>query len=428
MTKNQQIKHTLQQTKKRRKSQTLVCFELKISKNKLPKSTIKKLHQLFLETKWFYNAFLASDRTLSYKTKSVQVRNKDKEFEQKELILLSSQMKQSLITKVKDNIHTLHTLKMKGHKVGRLKFKKELNSIPLKQHNKTFTIFPTYIKVEKIKHKLPIRGFDQITDYCTKNNIELKDVEFTKANFIRRATNFFLHVTIAVPKVKKYKTTPKEAVGIDFGCQTQLTLSNGIEAVKIEYVVPPNKKVKTLHKGISRSKKVNGKKSRTKNKFKKQLALRKEYEHISNQRKDIANKVVRCLNESYEYVCYQDDNIHGWGKNHGKKISHTGIGRIKSDIKKKPLTPIEVDRFFPSTQLCPKCDTRTKHGVSQRIFECSSCLYKEDRDIKSAKIIRHEGLKQIKDLKGLEQTSMENLTSLLISNLKKLGVSISYFL
>jgi putative transposase len=33
---------------------------------------------------------------------------------------------------------TLHALKKNGHKVGRLKFKKEVNSIPLKEHGNTY--------------------------------------------------------------------------------------------------------------------------------------------------------------------------------------------------------------------------------------------------------------------------------------------------
>lgn len=426
MTKSQQIKHSLQQTRKRRKSQSLVCFELKLTKNHLPKLILNQLHKLFLESKWFYNAFLSSNRTLSSKVTSVSVFNEHQEQEQRPLTVLSSQMKQALITKVKDSIHALHVLKSKGFKVGRLKFKKEINSVPLKQHGNTFTLFPTYIKVQNIKHKLPIRGYNQITIYCTKNNINLTDIEITTAKLIRRATDFFLHVTIAVPKTQKYKDTPNEAVGTDYGCATQLTLYNDVDAIKIEYTVPPNKSIRILHQNISRSIKVNGKNKRTKNRFKNQLKLRKEYFHQSNQRKDIANKVVHKINSNFQYVCYQDDNLHSWGKNHGKKISHTAIGRIKGDIKKKSLTPIEVDRYFPSTQLCPVCGVCTKHSVDKRTFVCSSCGYTADRDIKSAGCTLHEGLKRL-GIKGLEQTSMENLSTALTKDLEKLGVKVRYF-
>ena len=57
-------------------------------------------------------------------------------------------------------------------------------------------------------------------------------------------------------------------------------------------------------------------------------------------------------------------------------------------------TPLEVEKFFPSTQLCPSCGARKKLSLSERTYECE-CGFKKDRDVKSAICIEAEGLKQI---------------------------------
>jgi transposase len=53
-----------------------------------------------------------------------------------------------------------------------------------------------------------------------------------------------------------------------------------------------------------------------------------------------------------------------------------------------------VNRFFPSTQLCPQCNTKNKLSQWDRTYSCK-CGYVEDRDLKSAHCILNEGLKNL---------------------------------
>ncbi|MEM3853644.1 MAG: hypothetical protein QW606_04980, partial [Conexivisphaerales archaeon] len=66
--------------------------------------------------------------SVSYKDKKVKVGDK---FKERELIVLSSQMKQYLIKRLQSNNKTLKTLKGKGKKTGKIKYRKALHSIPL---------------------------------------------------------------------------------------------------------------------------------------------------------------------------------------------------------------------------------------------------------------------------------------------------------
>ena len=65
-----------------------------------------------------------------------------------------------------------------------------------------------------------------------------------------------------------------------------------------------------------------------------------------------------------------------------------------SGLKKHPATTV-IDRYFPSTQICPICGAKNKHGLEKRTYHCG-CGYSCDRDVHAAKNILDEGLRQIR--------------------------------
>ena len=102
-------------------SQEAKTFELKIVK--ISKTTLTLLNRLFLEAKWFSNYIIANGilnfkSHVNYKAEMVQVKVGDT-FQEREIQVLSSQMKQALIKRLQDNVMALSKLKEKGLKVGR---------------------------------------------------------------------------------------------------------------------------------------------------------------------------------------------------------------------------------------------------------------------------------------------------------------------
>lgn len=59
------------------------------------------------------------------------------------------------------------------------------------------------------------------------------------------------------------------------------------------------------------------------------------------------------------------------------------MGLIKSKIKQLPQTII-LDKWIPTTKLCPKCNQKQNMSLDKRDYICS-CGYHEDRDIHSVK-------------------------------------------
>jgi putative transposase len=378
---------TKQLTKAKRTSQICKVFEVKVDKSHLSTFALKNLNSLFIQAKYYYNYCISQSKLDNASTtiKKVDVKVID-HFEERELFALTGQMKQSIKTRIFSNILTLSSLKKKGYKVGKIDFKSHVDSIPLKQYNKTFFVNfdNSTIRIQGLKKKLKVNGLNQIP----------KNSEIANALLIKKNNDFYLNITTYQDKVQNC-LLEDNSVGIDFGCQTQLTLSNGL---KIEFQIPISKKLKRLDRKIMK----NGRnKLKSKNKTKDQIKRQKEYTRLTNQKKDIKHKIVRAITQNYKRVCFQDENIRAWHSgNHGKKIQNTSIGGIIRDLKLKSHTPIEVDKFFPSTQLCPQCGQRNKLDISDRTYICKFCNYVKDRDLKSSICILEEGLKNNKYIRA----------------------------
>ena len=376
-TKNENIKLSILKTKKRREKQVCKTYTCKIDKSHLSKDKLNFLRKLFLEAKWLYNYQLSLDNLFDIpdNIKEVTILNKDKLPEQRELVTLSSQMIQELIQRTKTNIYSLSKLKTSGFKAGKLKYKSFIGSVPLKQYNNTYKIInDKYIKIQGYKKHFKIRGLKQIP----------KDAEYTRATLVNRLGDFYLLITCYLPKLPKELTG--SVIGLDFGIKDNITTSNG---EKYNFSFPETRQIKQA------SKKVNKAKLSSSNRNKKKKKLSKAYQNLTNQKKDTKNKIVSKLVKENDKICIQDENIAAWKsskmKGWGKRIHHSIMGGIISDLKKRSETTI-IWRYFPSTKLCSTCYSLNVLKLSDRIYKCS-CGYSEDRDVHSAKNILSEGLK-----------------------------------
>jgi len=212
VTKNERIKVTLKDTKARRKHMLCRVYTVKLDRSHLNKDSLTRLKRLFLEAKWLYNYCVAHpyvfaiDDTIT----AVSVKVKD-QFEMRQLRQLSSHMRQSIIISTQQNIHGLARLKAKGHKIGRLKFKSYVNSIPLKQYGNTYKIINRkYLHIQMIPQKLRVNGLEQLLPNCGKTNILLEVEHLVPTS--RGGTDRVSNLTIACRKcnLKKGDQTAEE--------------------------------------------------------------------------------------------------------------------------------------------------------------------------------------------------------------------------
>lgn len=365
--KNQKIRESLRATRLKRKSQKCRVFELKLDYSSLSKSQKETLKMFFIEGKWLYNHILSQEDIFKFdtKTKIVQVKTKNRIFEDRNLTFLPAWSRQFIFHQIKRSIFTLATKKKRGMVVGRLRFKSSFNVIDFS----SLKFFKNTVKIPLIKKRIKVYGLHQLKDY-----------ELANAKLIRKASGYFIKVTtyeFIKPEENNYSNLE---VGIDFGIKNTLTTSDGeIFNFKIE----ETERLKKLQRQFARSKKGSN------NRWKLRMKIRKEYEKISNQKNDQSNKIVNYLQTKYRYIYIQDENLRGWHSGlFGKQVQFSCLGRIKAKLKSSKNTFV-IDRFLPTTKVCYQCGKRNNIGWNP-IYECE-CGLKEDRDIKAAKTILQFG-------------------------------------
>ena len=410
--KNEKIATSFKATKERRKKQTPRVVDLKIISNKLSTTQREALERLFVEAKWVYNDLIGSEDALSYQVpkKTVAVHTPEG-IEQREFKVLGSQMKQSIVSGARSSIKTLSSLKKKGKKVGRLRFKSEYTSINLKQAGTTYKIRGSKARIQNIPGWVRVRGVSQ-----------LEGTELANAKLVNRSDGFHLLVTTyrftdEIPSQIKYEGV----VGVDFGVKTSFTLSTG---EKFDIAVGETERLKRLQRKLARQEKGSNNYKKTQDK------ISREYKHITDRRDDIANKLSHEI-LGYDQVFIQDENIAGWRSKRGyarggRKIQRSVLGRVKARLSSNPRVTV-LDKHVATTATCV-CGVKTKHTPDKRTFVCSSCGYSDDRDIHAAKnMIRLSGVDNLILGTGrTELTPVELTTSACDVVGKELGSSPSH--
>lgn len=377
--KNAQIKVTLLATKERRKTQKCFVFSTKINFRKLNKLQKEQLQMLFVEAKWVYNDIinhLEYDKLSSWNDKktSVMVKQKDGSFVERTLCYFKSSMMQGMKSKVSDDLSSLSAKKKKGYKVGKLTFKSSCNSIPLKQFGNTHRIKSlSKVGITGISGNFRVHGLEQFADN--------PNAEIANAKLLKKPDGYYIHWTVYIAKNKlPVIKRNDEVIGIDFGCGTSFTFSDGR---KIDFKLKEPECLKKLQKSLARKRKTEtGKKHSNQYKSVKKK-LERAYQHLANTKNDKANKLCHKL-QTYKQVVIQDENLRGWHKGgHGKAVQHSILGRVKKKLKTMDNVHV-LSRFAPTTKFCFHCgELHNEIKVWDRTFRCD-CGVCEDRDVHAA--------------------------------------------
>ena len=401
--KNQAIRDAIRATRLKRKNQTCKTFKFKIDKSSLSQSQKESLEMFFIESKRIYNYIIGSEMdpfNIGYKdVKEITYLDKNKNSIKYKIQYIGSSIIDETIVTMRDSIKGLSVLKKKGYDVGGLKFKSEYNSIRLRQYGVTHSIRGNRFKIQGIKKPIRVNGLNQLEKY--------KNIEYTVARLLYDGYDYYISLVCFIDK-EKHNNSKRSIIGIDLGCESTITLSNG-EKKKIS--IEESKRLKGLQAKLATQKK------RSNNWYKTKSLIKKEYNRIVNQKNDISNKIVHEIVSNYEIIIIQDDQINEWHEdsNTSKIVHHSIIGRIKNKLKGYDNV-IVLDQWFPTSQHCFECGTNTKHNVSKRTFICSKCGSKSDRDIHAANnmikyymSIQSAGTVDLKSGRKISYTSCKNL-------------------
>ena len=395
--KNKAIADTMKATRLRRAGQECKVYFCKVDKSHLSRKSAKFLRMAFIEAKWFVNDIIASGDIFhaDYRKKNPTVLKDGKTPEKRQIVYLPSQVRQALAEKIKQDIVNLSKLRKSGCRVGRLRFKREVRCLPLKQEGVTFKVVDAHhVRLQGNKGLIRLEGLGQIPE----------DAEIAKADLIHRAGNYYVNFVCFLPKEQRVKTG--KAVGLDFGIETSVATSDG---EKFDISIPEANRLRRLQRGRF-SRKTKG----SKNWVKATDRIAVEYDKVCNRKKDLRNKLVGKLTREYDVIVCQDEGIKEWHEGrYGRQVQRSCMGGIISDLKRKSETFVQVSKWFPSTQLCHVCGSRQAVGLNERTFVCRTCGSKEDRDVHSAINNLNEGLNNLRAMGNPEhvKTPAEGLAS-----------------
>ena len=165
---NRLIGENGKKTRIKRMSQVCKTFKFKVDYDNLNAKQKECFKMMFVESKWIYNYLLSQDDIYSFDYKNLtKVIHKDKYKNDIESVIwyVGSSVKQELISQIVNEIKSLAKLKKRGHKVGKLKFKSEFNSIRLKQYGITHSIRGKKFKIQGIKDPIRVLGIRQLDKY-----------------------------------------------------------------------------------------------------------------------------------------------------------------------------------------------------------------------------------------------------------------------
>ena len=387
----QKIRDSLKATRERRQNQSIKVIELKVNCHQTSKETFAKMNNCFKQAKWVENDMLAwsekCDENSIFKYeyldhKIIQRKDKDGNFIS-ENISLPVYFHRALVKQLKQDILNLSKAKKKGNRVGKLKFKSEVNCIPIITGGVRI-IDNSHITIPGFS-KLKVYGLDQLKKY---NGYEIAD-----GRFIRKASGFYIKVSICLNKENNIPKKNYKEVGLDFGIKDNIITSDG---EKFNCNVQESEQLKFLQKQLHRKQKG------SKRYYKLLRQIKCEYEHLSNKKTDEANKLIHYLTKNYDIIYFQDENLLEWkNKKHskktgkkvncfsfGKQIQSSYLGRVKAKlVSLENEKSFKISKWSPTTKFCPNCGCLNKMGLDERTYHCE-CGYSFDRDIHAAKNVK----------------------------------------
>ena len=206
----------------------------------------------------------------------------------------------------------------------------------------------------------------------------------SKVTISRIADHWYISFTYNQKKPENIQSKI-DAVGIDLGIKTLATLSSGVVFDNAQYLRSNLKQLARLQKQLARKEQVSSNRNKLKTK------LQRMYRRIAFLRKDLLHKITHYLCKNHSRIVIEDLNVSGMLSNSKLALSISDCGfyefkrQLEYKAKKFDCKLIIADRWFASSKICSTCGHKHETlTLKDRVYECSSCGLKIDRDLNAA--------------------------------------------
>ncbi len=206
--------------------------------------------------------------------------------------------------------------------------------------------------------------------------------QIKRVRIVHRADGYYCQFSVQAKRKIEHLATGN-MVGIDVGLKSFYTDSDGNTVDNPRHYRKAEKKLKRLHRLVSRKNKG------SKNRKKARKALAKGYLKVHRQREDFARKTANALVTSHDLIAYEHLQIRNMVKNHklAKSIHDAAWGQFLGWMKSYAVMHgIEVVAVPPeyTSQDCSGCGERVQKTLSTRTHVCPKCGLILDRDENAA--------------------------------------------
>jgi putative transposase len=232
----------------------------------------------------------------------------------------------------------------------------------------------------------------------------------TTCTIVYRNGKWYASITVDVlDQVLKPEVLPIGAIGIDLGCKSALSITDGENHQQIEapkFLRTAERQIKKASKNKRRKRAPHRKKKiKASRRWKKaQSKVSKLIARVGNQRQNWVHQVASEIVSGNSFVATETlvvKNMTSKAKKGKRKkqkaglnksILDVGFGMLRSTIKYKVdqiggvFVEVPTRKVKPS-QTCPKCGHQHKKTLDIRVHECGVCNYIQDRDIAAAEVM-----------------------------------------
>lgn len=281
------------------------------------------------------------------------------------------------------------------------RFFKKLGSYPkfhTKHGKQSYTTTNTsVIRIEPHRVKLPCLGWVRTPETRIPNG------NICQATVSREAdARYYVSITYKkeVSDVVPVIPNPDKVIGLDYKSDGLYADSNGQITEMPHFYREAQRKRTKLQRQLSKKQGFRKGERKSVNFMKLLRRVNRQANHIANQRKDYLHKQSTEIANQYDAVCVEDLDMKAMsnkGFGNGKATMDNGYGMFLNMLTYKLAERgkylIEIDKWYPSSQICHCCGNRQSMPLKIRTYRCPNCGMTFDRDWNAAINIKTEGLK-----------------------------------